>query len=47
MKSVEEQIRDFKRGSEELINEDELAKIEIKKALRIKAGFDPTSLTFI
>ncbi|MBF0383585.1 MAG: tyrosine--tRNA ligase [Magnetococcales bacterium] len=48
MKSVEEQMAIIRRGSSNIISEDELAKklaksIESGKPLRIKAGFDPTA----
>lgn len=44
MLSVEEQIRIIKRGTVEVINEDELRKkLERGKPLVVKAGFDPTA----
>ena len=48
MKSVEEQMAIIRRGSANIISEEELAKklaksIESGKPLRIKAGFDPTA----
>ncbi|WP_022851921.1 tyrosine--tRNA ligase [Limisalsivibrio acetivorans] len=48
MLSVEEQMQHIRRGSEEIISEEELAgkikkSIETNTPLRIKAGFDPTA----
>ncbi|MBF0195674.1 MAG: tyrosine--tRNA ligase, partial [Magnetococcales bacterium] len=48
MKPVEEQMAIIRRGSSNIISEEELAKklaksIESGKPLRIKAGFDPTA----
>jgi len=44
MKSIEEQLRIFKRGVDEIIPEDELVeKLKTGKPLTIKAGFDPTA----
>ncbi|WP_456324056.1 tyrosine--tRNA ligase [Desulfonauticus submarinus] len=44
MISVDEQLKLIKRGSVEIIEEKELKeKIERKKVLRVKAGFDPTA----
>jgi tyrosyl-tRNA synthetase len=44
MKSIEEQLSVIKRGSVELISEEELiAKLKKGKPLKIKAGFDPTA----
>ncbi len=42
--SIEEQLQLIKRGSVELVNEEELiAKLKKGKPLRVKAGFDPTA----
>jgi tyrosyl-tRNA synthetase len=44
MRAVEEQLRQIKRGSEELLIEAELLeKLQTGRPLRIKAGFDPTA----
>lgn len=44
MMSVEEQLKEIKRGVSELISESELReKLKEGKPLRIKAGFDPTA----
>ncbi|MDQ7031849.1 MAG: tyrosine--tRNA ligase [Desulfonauticus sp.] len=44
MCSIEEQMSLIRRGCVEIIEEDELQKkIEEKKVLRVKAGFDPTA----
>lgn len=44
MSSVEEALARLKKGSEEILLEDELVhKLESGKTLRIKAGFDPTT----
>ncbi|MBI4412268.1 MAG: tyrosine--tRNA ligase [Deltaproteobacteria bacterium] len=44
MKSIEEQLALIKRGTVEIISEEELvAKLEKGNPLRIKAGFDPTA----
>lgn len=44
MGSVEEQMEELKRGSDEILVESELvAKLEEGRPLRIKAGFDPTA----
>lgn len=44
MPSVEQQLEIMSRGAEEILIKDELAKkLEKKKPLRIKAGFDPTA----
>ena len=44
MRAVEEQLRQIRRGSEELLIEAELlAKLKSGRPLRIKAGFDPTA----
>lgn len=44
MKSIEEQIALIKRGTNEILIEDELVeKLKQGKTLRIKAGFDPTA----
>ncbi|MFD1260953.1 tyrosine--tRNA ligase [Entomomonas asaccharolytica] len=44
MKSIEEQLALIKRGTEEILVEDELVeKLKQGKILRIKAGFDPTA----
>ncbi len=44
MKSVEEQLKVIKRGSVDLVSEDELVeKLKENRPLRIKAGFDPTA----
>lgn len=41
---VEEQLRQIKRGSAELLIEDELvARLQSGRPLRVKAGFDPTA----
>lgn len=42
--SIDEQLHLIKRGSVELVNEEELvAKLKKGKPLRVKAGFDPTA----
>ena len=44
MRSVEEQIRQIRRGSEELLIENELVdRLQTARPLRVKAGFDPTA----
>lgn len=44
MKSIEEQIALIKRGTQEILIEEELIeKLKTGKTLRIKAGFDPTA----
>lgn len=44
MKSIEEQLALIKRGTEEILVEDELVeKLKQGKILRVKAGFDPTA----
>ena len=44
MRAVEEQLRQIRRGSEELLIEAELLeKLKTGRPLRIKAGFDPTA----
>jgi tyrosyl-tRNA synthetase len=44
MGSVEEQMEELKRGTDEILVESELvAKLEEGRPLRIKAGFDPTA----
>jgi tyrosyl-tRNA synthetase len=44
MASVQEQMQELKRGSDEILVESELAeRLESGKRLRIKAGFDPTA----
>ncbi len=44
MRAVEEQLRQIRRGSEELLIEAELLeKLKAGRPLRIKAGFDPTA----
>lgn len=44
MKSIEEQLETIKRGSVEVISEDELVKkLNRGKPLLVKAGFDPTA----
>lgn len=44
MKSVEEQLEIIKRGTTEIISEEELVKkLKEGRPLRIKAGFDPTA----
>ncbi|TLD47400.1 MAG: Tyrosine--tRNA ligase [Accumulibacter sp.] len=44
MRAVQEQLRQIRRGSEELLIEAELlAKLTSGRPLRIKAGFDPTA----
>ncbi|MBF0493147.1 MAG: tyrosine--tRNA ligase [Deltaproteobacteria bacterium] len=44
MKSIAEQLKVIKRGIVELISEEELIKkLEERRPLRIKAGFDPTA----
>jgi tyrosyl-tRNA synthetase len=48
MRSVSEQLKEIKRGSVEIIDEEELAQrleasIKSGKPLRVKAGFDPTA----
>lgn len=43
MKTIEDQLKLIKRGTVEIIQEDELKKkLETKKPLIVKAGFDPT-----
>ena len=43
-KSIEEQLKLIKRGSVDLVGEDELVeKLKENRPLRIKAGFDPTA----
>ena len=43
MKSIKEQIEIFKRGTVELIQEEDLEKKLLEnRPLRVKAGFDPT-----
>lgn len=42
--NIKEQIEIIKRGTSEIVNENELMKkLEKKKALHVKAGFDPTA----
>lgn len=44
MKSPEEQLEILKRGTSEILSEEELLeKLKTKKVLKVKAGFDPTS----
>ena len=44
MLPVEEQLKTLRRGTSEIIDEKDLAKLLAKgKPLRIKAGFDPTA----
>ena len=44
MMNVDEQLRIIKKGTVEIISEDELIdKLKLGKPLRIKAGFDPTA----
>ncbi len=44
MNNIEEQLKQIKRGSEELLVETELVeKLKKGKPLRVKAGFDPTA----
>ncbi len=44
MNNIEEQLKQIKRGSEELLIETELVeKLKKGKPLRVKAGFDPTA----
>lgn len=44
MNNIEEQLKQIKRGSEELLIEAELVdKLKKDKPLRVKAGFDPTA----
>ena len=44
MRVVEEQLRQIRRGSEELLIEDELVdRLRSGRPLRVKAGFDPTA----
>ncbi|MCM8595309.1 tyrosine--tRNA ligase [Accumulibacter sp.] len=44
MRAVREQIRQIRRGSEELLIEDELVeRLQTARPLRVKAGFDPTA----
>lgn len=41
---IQKQIEIIRRGTVDLISEDELkSKLQKKKALKIKAGFDPTA----
>ena len=41
---MQEQLEIIRRGASEILREDELAKkLELKRPLRIKAGFDPTA----
>jgi len=44
MPSIDEQLRELKRGTEEiLVEKDFIERIKSKKPLRIKVGFDPTA----
>ncbi|MEL0082753.1 MAG: tyrosine--tRNA ligase, partial [Gammaproteobacteria bacterium] len=44
MLPVDEQLAQIRRGSEEIIPEQELiSKLELGRPLRVKAGFDPTA----
>ena len=44
MKSIEEQLSVIRRGTEEIIPEEELIeKLKTGKPLIVKAGFDPTA----
>ena len=44
MSSINEQLRELKRGTEEiLVEKDFIERIKSKKPLRIKVGFDPTA----
>ena len=44
VKNMDEKYADLWRGASEIIGKDELtAKIDKKKVLRVKAGFDPTA----
>ena len=44
MSSINEQLRELKRGTEEiLVEKDFIQRIKSKKPLKIKVGFDPTA----